>query len=52
VLSGRLVDTLSPEGVDVPTTAAFIAGRLWLVNARFNTPVTPDAEYWLTRVTP
>jgi len=52
VLSGSLVDTLSPAGVDVPTTAAFIAGRVWLVNARFNTPVTPDAEYWLTRVTP
>jgi hypothetical protein len=52
LLSGTLVDTLTPDGVDVPTTAAFIAGRLWLVNARFNTTPTPDTEYWLTRVDP
>ena len=48
LLSGTVVDTLEPEGVDVPTTAAFIAGRLWLVNARFNTPPGPDTAYWLT----
>jgi hypothetical protein len=52
VLSGTLVDTLAPQGVDVPTTVAFVAGRLWLVNARFNTPVTPETEYWLTRIRP
>jgi hypothetical protein len=52
LLSGTLVDTLTPDGVDVPTTAAFIAGRLWLVNARFNTTPTPDTDYWLTRVDP
>jgi len=52
LLSGRVVDTLMPSGVDVPTTAAFIAGRLWLVNARFNTAPTPDTDYWLTRVKP
>jgi hypothetical protein len=48
LLSGTVVDTLEPEGVDVPTTAAFIAGRLWLVNARFNTSPGPDTAYWLT----
>jgi hypothetical protein len=48
LLSGTVVDTLEPEGVDVPTTAAFIAGRLWLVNARFNTAPAPDTAYWLT----
>jgi len=48
LLSGRVKDTLEPEGVDVPTTAAFIAGRLWLVNARFNTAPGPDTAYWLT----
>ncbi len=48
LLSGTIVGTLTPDGVDVPTTAAFIAGRLWLVNARFNTPPEPDTAYWLT----
>ena len=48
LLSGRVVDTLEPAGVDVPTTAAFVAGRLWLVNARFNTTPGPDTAYWLT----
>jgi hypothetical protein len=48
LLSGTVVDTLTPDGVDVPTTAAFIAGRLWLVNARFNTTPEPDTAYWLT----
>jgi hypothetical protein len=50
LLSGTVVDTLTPEGVDFPTTAAFIGGRLWLVNARFSTPPTPDTAYWLTGV--
>jgi hypothetical protein len=48
LLSGIVVDTLEPAGVDVPTTAAFVAGRLWLVNARFNTTPGPDTAYWLT----
>jgi hypothetical protein len=48
LLSGTVVETLEPAGVDVPTTAAFIAGRLWLVNARFGTDAGPDTEYWLT----
>ena len=52
LLSGTVVDTLIPAGVDVPTTAAFIAGRLWLVNARFNTPPSPETPYWLTSVKP
>ena len=58
LLSGTVVDTLEPEGVDVPTTAAFIAGRLWLVNARFNTApaarhrVLADRHPALTRRAP
>jgi hypothetical protein len=52
LLSGTVVETISPAGVDFPTTAAFIAGRLWLVNARFNTPPTPDTPYWLTSIKP
>jgi outer membrane protein assembly factor BamB len=38
------------DDLDVPTTVAFAAGRLWVANARFGTPVTPDTEYWITRL--
>jgi hypothetical protein len=37
-------------GFDVPTTVAFQAGRLWVVNARFGTPPGPDVDYWITQV--
>jgi hypothetical protein len=50
--SGELMATLTPDGVDVPTTGALVAGRLWLVNARFGTAVTPTTDYWLTQVRP
>ena len=36
--------------LDIPTTAAFVAGRLWVVNARFGTPVTPTTDYWITKL--
>ena len=48
--SGRLVHTLTSPELDIPTTTAFIAGRLWTVNARFGTPVTPETPYELTRL--
>jgi hypothetical protein len=48
--SARLVRTLTSPDLDVPTTVAFSAGRLWVVNARFNTMPTPTTEYWLTRL--
>jgi streptogramin lyase len=48
--TGRVVGTISPAGVDVPTTIAFQAGRLWAVNARFGTPPTPTTPYWVTQV--
>ncbi len=44
------VRSFNPAGVDVPTTMAFAAGRLWVANARFTTPPTPDTPYWITRV--
>jgi hypothetical protein len=50
--SGRVVDTLTSPALDIPTTTAFVAGRLWTVNARFGTPVTPDTTYALTRLVP
>jgi hypothetical protein len=36
--------------VDVPTTATITLGGLYVVNARFNTPPTPDTAYWITRL--
>jgi hypothetical protein len=47
--SASLQATLTPAGLDIPTTAAWVGGSLFVVNARFNTPVTPDTEYWITR---
>jgi hypothetical protein len=41
---------LTSSGLDIPTTAAFVRGGLYAVNARFSTPVTPDTEYWITRL--
>ena len=34
----------------VPTTAAWVAGSLYAVNARFDTPPTPAVPYWITRI--
>ena len=48
--SADLVKTLTSPDLDVPTTLAYRAGRLWVVNARFSTPPTPTTEYWLTRL--
>ncbi|HEV8489169.1 MAG TPA: hypothetical protein VGQ58_05225 [Candidatus Limnocylindrales bacterium] len=50
LLSARHVGDITSPDLDVPTTAAFQSGRLWAVNARFGTPVTPDTEYWITRL--
>jgi sugar lactone lactonase YvrE len=41
---------LTSNSLDVPTTAAWVAGSLYAVNARFGTPVTPDTPYWVTRL--
>ena len=45
------VTALTHDELDVPTTATQAAGRLWTVNARFNTVPDPlTAEYWITRL--
>ena len=36
--------------LDVPTTIAWVAGATYVVNARFNTPPTPDTPYGITRL--
>ena len=43
--SGRLVTHLSDRRLDIPTTAAAFGNRLYLPNARFNTPPTPTTTY-------
>ena len=50
LLSGRLVTHLTDPGFDVPTTIAEHGNRLYAVNARFGTPVTPDTEYRVTQL--
>ncbi len=43
--SAQLRGVLTSPELDIPTSAAFQAGRLWAVNARFTTPPTEDTEY-------
>ena len=45
--SATPIGTLTSAGLSVPTTAAFQAGRLWIVNARFGITTT---EYWVSRL--
>jgi sugar lactone lactonase YvrE len=48
--SGRVVDTITDPDFDVPTTIDDRGNRLYVVNARFTTPPTPDTDYWITQV--
>ena len=49
--SGQVESIITgPESFDVPTTVTYAAGRLWAVNARFNTVPEPDTPYWVTRI--
>ena len=48
--SGSVVRTITHSNFDVPTTVARQRGSLYLPNARFGTPVTPETEYSVTRV--
>ncbi|MDA0638150.1 superoxide dismutase [Nonomuraea sp. MCN248] len=43
--SGRVVDRLTDDRFDVPSTVAAFGGRLYLPNARFTTPPAPDTPY-------
>lgn len=42
---GELTDTVSDPRFDVPTTVASFGKRLYLPNARFTTPPTPETTY-------
>ena len=48
----RLVGEITAAAgvLSVPTTATVTLGALWVVNARFGTPPTPETEYWITRL--
>jgi sugar lactone lactonase YvrE len=48
--SGVVLGEITDPGLDVPSTATVAAGRLWVVNARFNTPPLPTTEYWITQL--
>jgi hypothetical protein len=49
-VTGRLAATLTDPRLDVPTSVATFRGRLYALNARFGTPVTPDTAYQVVRV--
>ena len=43
--SGQIVGTITDPDFDIPTTVDKFGKNLWAVNARFNTPPTPDTTY-------
>lgn len=48
--SGTVVDRLTDPDFAVPTTIARFGSGLYLPNARFGTPPTPDTEYDVVRI--
>jgi sugar lactone lactonase YvrE len=48
--SGEVVDQLTDEDFDVPTTVALLDDSLYLPNARFGIANPETAEYWVTRI--
>jgi sugar lactone lactonase YvrE len=48
--SGSIVDEITNEFFRVPTTIARFGNALYAVNARFDTPPTPESEFEVVRV--
>lgn len=48
--SGTVVDYLTSEAFQVPTTTARFGSSLYAVNAKFGTPATPTTPYEIVRV--
>ena len=48
--SGTIVDTITSSNFRIPTTIARFGDSLYAVNARFDTPPTPNTEYNVVRV--
>jgi hypothetical protein len=49
-LRAELLGSLTDPAFDWPTTGAFTAGRLWVVNGRFGTTPTPTTPDWITQL--
>ena len=49
-LVGEITSPPSPNNLDVPTTATFALGSLWVVNARFGIANPGSEDYWITRL--
>lgn len=49
--SGTIVDALTSDGYNVPTTSAAFGSSLYSVNAKFGTPPLPTTPYEIVRVT-
>ena len=47
---GAIVETITNPNFDIPATAAFFKGALYVTNARFSTPPTPETVYTVVRV--
>jgi sugar lactone lactonase YvrE len=50
--TGRVVENLTDPRFDVPTTVGSFGGRLYLPNARFNTPPEPTTPYQVVAIRP
>jgi sugar lactone lactonase YvrE len=48
--SGTVVTRITSSDFDVPTTIAEHGSRLYAVNARFEPPVRPTPDFWITQV--
>jgi hypothetical protein len=48
--SGQVVSRTGDDDFDIPTTVAERGNVLYLVNARFTTPPTPETEYWIAPI--
>jgi sugar lactone lactonase YvrE len=48
--SGEILGTITDPSLESPSTAARFGNSLYLVNARFEVPPSPDTEYWVTKV--
>ena len=50
LLRGRLVEEIRSPDFDVATTLGRQGNRLYVIQARFTTPPTPDTPYWIAVV--
>ncbi|HEX6285902.1 MAG TPA: superoxide dismutase, partial [Acidimicrobiia bacterium] len=48
--SGTVVDAITDDDFDIPTTVAEFGNSLYAVNARFTTAPGPSVEYDVVRV--